>query len=99
MATPPPPFDPLGLSLFNAKFRPEEPAPPPSGHAHADMGPKVSRRPPVAQILCWLVGGVGYLGLLVASHGSLHADDLRGLAVAWLLVFGALNAYFILKRR
>ena len=99
MATPPPPFDPLGLSLFNAKFRPEEPTRSPSDHGHADEGPKQSRRASAAQILCWVVGGAGYVGLLVASHDARHADDLRGLAVAWLFAFGALNAYFILKRR
>jgi hypothetical protein len=99
MATPPPPFDPLGLSLFHAKFRPDEPARPPSGEARANERPKASRRASVAQIVCWVVGGAGYIGLLVASHGSSHADDLRGLAVAWLLVFGAVNAYFILKHR
>jgi hypothetical protein len=99
MAPPPPPFDPLGLSLFNAKFRPDEPARPPSGQVQADKSPNKSRRAPVAQILCWVIGAVGYVGLLVASHGARHADDLRGLAVAWLFAFGALNAYFILKRR
>ena len=99
MATPPPPFDPLGLSLFNAKFRPEEPARPPSGQGRVDTRPNKPRRAPLAQILCWVVGGAGYVGLLVASHDARHADDLRGLAVAWLFAFGALNAYFILKRR
>jgi hypothetical protein len=99
MATPPPPFDPLGLSLFNAGFRPEEPARPTSSQVHADKPPKGPRRTPLVQMLCWLIGAVGYVGLLIASHGARHADDLRGLAVAWLFVFGALNAYFILKRR
>ncbi len=53
----------------------------------------------IAQVMTWVLGAGGYLGLLIAAHGASHADLLRGLAIAWLIVFGALNAHHIMQRR
>jgi len=61
--------------------------------------PKTRRSAPIGQILAWVIGLGGYAGLLIAGHGSRDADALHGFAVVWLIVFGALNAHFILQRR
>jgi hypothetical protein len=100
MAGPSPCLDQFGLGPRNATFRAVEPgAPERSGAARRSRRSRPPRGPLVKQILAWTLGAGGYTALLVASHGSPHADDLRGLAIAWLMIFGALNAHLILSRR
>jgi hypothetical protein len=73
--------------------------PPRPDQPRRQLRPKRPRRGVIAQVLAWILGIGGYAGLVIISHGSRHADDLRALAVVWLITFGALNAHFILRRR
>jgi len=81
----------------------EEGSPSSFGQGPSNRTPDDRRRrpsaPPVGRIVVWVLGLGGYIGLLLAAHGSRHADDLRGLAIVWLIVFGGLNAHLILNRR
>ena len=100
MAGPPPCLDQFGLGPRIATLRTAEPgAPAPSDRDSRRRWPKLPRMPSIGQLLAWSLGVGGYAGLVLASHGSRHADDLRGLAIAWLMIFGALNAHLILSRR
>ncbi len=98
VASPPFFFDSFGVGPRNATYRvPSLDGPGPSLGARRDRRPDGPRRPNLSRLVVWAFGAAGYLGLLLASHGSRHADDLRGFAIVWLIVFGALNAFFILR--
>ncbi len=104
MAGPPPCLDQFGLGPRNATFRTAESGPPAPPRPRPVQQPERQRGRLVRafsgkQLLVWALGAGGYTALLVASHGSAYADDLRGLAIAWIIIFGALNAHLILTRR
>ena len=46
----------------------------------------------------WLLGVLGFVGLLVAGRSLPHPDSWRGAALVWFLVAGGLNTYLALKR-
>lgn len=104
MAGPPPCLDQFGLGPRNATFRTADSGPPSTPRPRPIHQPEHPRGRLVGpfsgkQLLVWAAGAAGYTALLIASHGSPYADDLRGLAVAWIIIFGALNAHLILTRR
>src|ERR1700761_9419486 len=47
----------------------------------------------------WLLGLAGFLIPLILARTSPHADLLRGLALGWFLLFGAINGVFVLRTR
>jgi hypothetical protein len=45
----------------------------------------------------WLAGLAGFLIPLQLARTSQHAELLRTIAMGWLLIFGAINAYLALR--
>ena len=99
MAGPPIFFDQFGLGPHNAAFRATVSESPPPARGPGRRRLKAPRPAIVRQVLAWVVGVGGYAGLLLAAHGSRHADELHAVAIVWLIVFGALNAHLILEKR
>ena len=50
------------------------------------------------RVWVWLVGVLGFVGLLVGARYLPDPDAWRGVAIVWFLVAGVLNTYFALKR-
>ena len=55
-------------------------------------------RPPWLRLVVWLVGALGFVGLLAASRYLPHPNAWGGAAIVWLLAAGAANTYYILRR-
>ena len=49
----------------------------------------------LAHAAIWLAGVAGFIGPLLMARTSPHADLLRAVAMTWFIVFGVLNAVFV----
>jgi len=45
----------------------------------------------------WLLGAAGFIGPLVLARTSPHAELLRDFALTWFILFGAVNAIFVMR--